>query len=1014
MLFFNLFFKFARNHMKIKSWVSFTLILCSLGLLSSCSPSSQTKPNYTSFNSIGAIEKPPPRAMGEYIERLIKHNQLEDGSKPDCGKPANLLDEQSLMMLQDQFGDATPWVFRLQANQQYQQGNTIQAIDLCDFLYRNTNSTNCRARNGAIADKARYLAEIGDYVSAEKELTLSKDCFWDTSYLNRIQLNYHTTRAAAAIAFSKGDVKTAKSKLLEAMAYLRKEGQHSEYSKHHEVMNFRGRWQEADTMIDLARVALWADELLEAEIWARKAVSIPSDATLSHALLVLSEIFFAQGRFDESLELTQTVFSRLQYMCVAKNSLIRARTRDMMAQNLMAKKSWEEAANQYQLIKEELKTSGDIFSRLFEGNRDWALSLLMAGNSEESLKQLEIGIEKVRNRFGESHYLYYEIKCIKAMALAALNMKAEAIKEFGSSFKGLFENWQQKDGQGHVSAKRQLILKLIIESYLNLILEKTETEPGNDTLWEDAFTVALAAQDFGVAKALTKSAFRAVLPDSGLSDSVRKKQDLEIRVQVLFHMLSYYHSNPRKAQNPDVLIQLETEIDQAQSEIADLNRKINNKYPLYSQVINPNKVSASDVRKNLYSDEALMCFFIGDKKSYVWVLTKNESLAFAGINVGEDELAQLIRDLRKGLMPQKTEFGFILPEFDMNLSSEIYDLLLKPVSHSWWKYKKLIVVSQGCLGQIPFSILIHAKEDSSFWGIPVESDSYLKAQWLARTHAISVIPACYSLITLRALQPRSRPDPFSFAGFGDPIFSLKHNHASFDPKGRSTEEAHRKIRPVPATRGLTSASIAQLPRLPETADEILSIATAINANPLNVFLQLQASETTVKKTPLKDRNILIFATHGLMPGDLDGLHQPALALSNPEVTKEKKNDGLLTMSDVMELKLSAGLVILSACNTAAAEGAGAESFSGLGQAFFYAGARSLLVTHWPVETTSAKAITTSLIRRLTKNLDIDRSEALRLTMLEIMKQKNSKGFSYAHPMFWAPFSLVGDSNRNRN
>jgi len=102
-------------------------------------------------------------------------------------------------------------------------------------------------------------------------------------------------------------------------------------------------------------------------------------------------------------------------------------------------------------------------------------------------------------------------------------------------------------------------------------------------------------------------------------------------------------------------------------------------------------------------------------------------------------------------------------------------------------------------------------------------------------------------------------------------------------------------------------------------------------------------------------------------------------------------------------------VVLSACNTAAGNGAGAEAISGLGQSFFYAGGRSLLVTSWPVETTSAKALTTALFRRLADQPDLDRADALRQTIIEIMDSPEHNGFCYAHPIFWAPYILVGDS-----
>ena len=123
-----------------------------------------------------------------------------------------------------------------------------------------------------------------------------------------------------------------------------------------------------------------------------------------------------------------------------------------------------------------------------------------------------------------------------------------------------------------------------------------------------------------------------------------------------------------------------------------------------------------------------------------------------------------------------------------------------------------------------------------------------------------------------------------------------------------------------------------------------------------------ASEEVVKKLDLEKYRIVHFATHALTPGDLDGLDQPALALSAPE-KPEGDNDGLLTMGEVLGLKLNADWVILSACNTAAAEGAGADAISGLGRAFFYAGSRSLLVSHWPVLSLATTDLMIELFRQ---------------------------------------------------
>ena len=182
----------------------------------------------------------------------------------------------------------------------------------------------------------------------------------------------------------------------------------------------------------------------------------------------------------------------------------------------------------------------------------------------------------------------------------------------------------------------------------------------------------------------------------------------------------------------------------------------------------------------------------------------------------------------------------------------------------------------------------------------------------------------------------------------------------------------------------------------------------------DVFLAVQANESVVRALSLSRYRVIMFATHGLVPGDLDGLTQPALALTAPEVA-QIGGDGLLTMDEILGLRLNADWVVLSACNTASGNGAGSEAISGLGRAFFYAGARALLVSNWPVETTSAKWLTTELFRRQAEDPRQSRAEMLRQTQNALIDQPGHTHpitkelvHSYAHPLFWAPFVLVGD------
>jgi CHAT domain-containing protein len=196
-----------------------------------------------------------------------------------------------------------------------------------------------------------------------------------------------------------------------------------------------------------------------------------------------------------------------------------------------------------------------------------------------------------------------------------------------------------------------------------------------------------------------------------------------------------------------------------------------------------------------------------------------------------------------------------------------------------------------------------------------------------------------------------------------------------------------------------------LPSLLDTADELKAVAAKVGASASDVHLGGDATEANVKRTALADYRVVYFATHGLVAGDVDGLSEPSLALTLPKKPTEL-DDGLLTASEVAQLKLNADWVILSACNTAAADKPGAEALSGLARAFFYAGARALLVSHWSVDSEAATLLTTSTFAMLKADPKLGRAEALRKAMLAYMNDRSSP--LNAYPAFWGPFSIIGE------
>jgi len=559
-----------------------------------------------------------------------------------------------------------------------------------------------------------------------------------------------------------------------------------------------------------------------------------------------------------------------------------------------------------------------------------------------------------------------------------------------------------------------------MEAYIGLLADirgtAIEKAAGIDAM-EVAFQLADTARGRRVQSAIAASGARAMAEKPELADLVRREQDSRKQTAALNALLAEVLSKPQDEQVSEVVADLKARIDKQRDTRGDLMAAIERRYPDYANLINPQPATVADARTALKPDEALVAFFVGEDRSFVWAVPKSGGARFAAIDAGEEEIDDTVALIRGALEPNAATLGDI-PPFDVETAFGAYQQLLQPVEGGWKPAANLVVVAHGPLGWLPLAVLptksplLAETEDTLFAG-------YRGIPWLVRDHAVSRVPSVSALALLRKLPP-GKAERKPFAGFGDPLFNTGQKGAA-PARGQATAAGGVKTRGMvlarraaPSTGAAGSIKLVALPRLPDTADEIRSIALALNADPSQtLFTGEKASEGFVKKADLSGFKVLAFATHGLVPGELEGLQEPALALSSPEVAGGGE-DGVLTMTEILALRLDADWVILSACNTGAAGGAGAEAVSGLGRAFFYAGTRSLLVSNWPVESASARKLTTELFRVHAAEPALPRAQALRKSMLSLIDGpgfvdgSGKSVFSYAHPLFWAPFSLIGD------
>jgi CHAT domain-containing protein len=529
-----------------------------------------------------------------------------------------------------------------------------------------------------------------------------------------------------------------------------------------------------------------------------------------------------------------------------------------------------------------------------------------------------------------------------------------------------------------------------------------------------------------VQKALAGSALRAAAGSPELGTKIKQVQDADDELQAVYKNLITQRSAPPDRQLPAVITAMEQRIaelqKQQQRDLADIRRR----FPQYDELVSPRPVSLANARRVLKPNEALLSIYVTPGGSYVWATGPQGDLRFHFSPKKPEWVADQVKRLRDSV-DLTTGISLDRLRFDLEAGQSLYQELLAPVESAWSQADTLLVVANESLGQIPFSLLpTGAPEGQAAPGLPMSQ--YRQVPWLARKVAVAYLPSVSALVTLRSLPAApSRRD--AFLGFGDPDFGAQ-------TEGGGTRGAQRvasatrnlKIKRTPGwDENQTSADVPVAPpppvpetptltALPDTREEITAIATALQADPQrDAFFGPQANRQNVLASDLKRRRIVAFATHGLVAGDLPGLDQPALALSPAQ--GRPITDGLLKLEDILKLSLDADLVVLSACNTAAADGTGAEAVSGLGRGFFYAGARSVLATHWPVETVSARELVTHLFERYAKDAQLTRAQALRRAMLDLIDSdvaRDDQGravMAYSHPAFWAPYALYGDPGR---
>lgn len=567
----------------------------------------------------------------------------------------------------------------------------------------------------------------------------------------------------------------------------------------------------------------------------------------------------------------------------------------------------------------------------------------------------------------------------------------------------------------------------------------------------EAFQWAILSEDTGTLERVA-AAFASGNDEIGRLE--RARRDASKKVGTLEEERDAWLSQPVSNQNrtPE-LARTDAELAVARATLVTTSQTLTRDHPAYVALSQPRALSIAQTRALMRPGEVVVQILVNDDATYIWAVSKD---AIAWRRVGELGAAAMnekVARLRRSLtVPDVSRSGHTTAArmgattttktnrsqedadpktpvpYEADIAFELYALLFKPLEAILAQDTTLLVVSTGSLSGLPLGVLLTQPVQA---GVDVRLTQRLSAlSWMADRHTIVALPTLASLRALRchprtgagmgaapgcpnmgqvAAPTANETGPIALFGVGDPV--LLGDEAP-EPTALSALPPPAALFDGPT--GLANvATLRRLRQLPGTNVELTTIGRNFGSD-ARLLLREQATEAAIKASAdLPRARFVLFATHGLLTGDV-GVGEPGLVLT-PPAQASVLNDGLLTASEAALLNLRAEFVVLSACNTANVSGqVGAEGLRGLGPAFFYAGAKSLLVSHWEVSDDA----TAQLMQNVFANLDrqapgdplTSRASAFSKAMKTLRQSdpEDPRSGTWVHPAFWGAFSFMGE------
>ena len=638
--------------------------------------------------------------------------------------------------------------------------------------------------------------------------------------------------------------------------------------------------------------------------------------------------------------------------------------------------------------------------------------LRQQGRTQDAAQLYSTALPALTRSWGPSHFQTIVWQFRRAFNdLESPASSGEALAPARLAVDGLRARRQSfgRDTFAEAQANRDRVQATTIFATLADAAWTSETAPASRT--ELVPEVLLALQDAAAGSAdlaLVRSAVRHLADEArqGLGALVREREDLQARGEALSRAIVEFNTRQQVGDEAErresVRARLHAERESIDARLAEIDTRMRRDFPDYFALVRPEPIPLRDVQAMLQPGEAVLLVVPTEFGTHTVGIGPN-AVAWQRSAWTSREIDEAVRGIRASIETTMAGRDY---RFDRSSAHALYREIVAPVAPQLAGARHVYVMAAGALTSIPFEILVSRAPEGSD-----EDEAALRGtRWLGDDHALVHLPSLQSLAVLRRISARSPRSGgrSGFLGFGDPLL---RGEAVVRGRGPSPL-LPSTVRSAAATGASPLADVtalARLSRLPGTAAELEAIRRTLAAPAGALFLAERATERNFRRVNLEGIDVLVVATHGLLAGEAGVSAEPGLVLTPPALATEE-DDGFLTASEVAALRLNAEWVILSACNTAAGDGTpGARGLSGLARAFFHAGARSLLVSHWPVADEVAPRLTSRTIELLNEQPELSRAEAFRLAMQEVRSDQAHP--EWAHPGAWAPFSLVGDARR---